>query len=273
MKEIELSKKGKKNKGKYVALVDDCDYEEVNKYNWSINKKYNTVYRADHSSGKYKRIQFHRFIWELHNGTIPDGYVIDHIDNNPLNNQLSNLRLATRHQNSMNKSKQKNNTSGYIGVSKTTTKDNRHGTNWEKTYWLANVHANIGVKGKSYTKYFPFTEEGKIEAAKWYDKKARELFGEFANLNFPDDILSDKEFEELNKSLSSKYRGVFYSKSSYVKKDGSQKMSWGAFIQFDGKEERKYFPFTDEGEIQAAKWYDAKAKELFGDKANLNFPD
>lgn len=41
---------------------------------------------------------------------------IDHIDRNPMNNRRSNLREATRSQQGMNRKKQNNNTSGFIGV-------------------------------------------------------------------------------------------------------------------------------------------------------------
>ncbi|MFM5231688.1 HNH endonuclease [Aeromonas media] len=44
----------------------------------------------------------HRIIWEIHNGPIPDGYMIDHIDGDRSNNHIENLRLATRKQNGMN---------------------------------------------------------------------------------------------------------------------------------------------------------------------------
>jgi hypothetical protein len=44
----------------------------------------------------------HRVIWEMHNGPIPEGTLIDHIDGNKCNNRLSNLRLATRRQNNVN---------------------------------------------------------------------------------------------------------------------------------------------------------------------------
>ena len=41
----------------------------------------------------------HRIIWETFNGEIPDGYVIDHIDCDKLNNSLSNLQLVTQSEN------------------------------------------------------------------------------------------------------------------------------------------------------------------------------
>lgn len=41
----------------------------------------------------------HRVIWKAFNGEIPEGYEIDHIDNNRQNNQLSNLQLLTKSQN------------------------------------------------------------------------------------------------------------------------------------------------------------------------------
>lgn len=45
----------------------------------------------------YRRL--HRLIWETFNGDIPDNLTIDHIDGNPQNNQLFNLRLLTREEN------------------------------------------------------------------------------------------------------------------------------------------------------------------------------
>lgn len=49
---------------------------------------------------------------------IPESYVVDHIDNNPLNNQHLNLRIVSPSENSRNKKKKENCTSKYIGVSK-----------------------------------------------------------------------------------------------------------------------------------------------------------
>jgi hypothetical protein len=60
--------------------------------------------------------QFHRIVWIYHNGDILDGMQIDHIDGNPLNNLIENLRLATPSQNMHNRKKQSNNKSGIVGV-------------------------------------------------------------------------------------------------------------------------------------------------------------
>ena len=57
-------------------------------------------YRIIHFDGK-KRYE-HRLIWEMFNGTPPDGYDIDHINGVRSDNRIENLRLATRQQNLWN---------------------------------------------------------------------------------------------------------------------------------------------------------------------------
>ena len=71
-------------------------------------------YTVMYDNTKYK---VHRVIWEMHNGKIPDGMVIDHIDNNQLNNKISNLRCVSQRQNMHNQVKRKSNSSGTTGVS------------------------------------------------------------------------------------------------------------------------------------------------------------
>ena len=41
----------------------------------------------------------HRLVWETFNGTIPEGYEINHLDERPINNALSNLNLVTHREN------------------------------------------------------------------------------------------------------------------------------------------------------------------------------
>lgn len=58
----------------------------------------------------------HRWAWRLAVGSIPPGMEIDHIDHNPSNNALSNLRLVTRSGNRRNRSRDSRNKSGINGV-------------------------------------------------------------------------------------------------------------------------------------------------------------
>ena len=61
-------------------------------------------------------LRIHRIVWEMHFGTIPDNKIIDHIDGNPFNNRIENLRLADGFENAWNAKKSKRNTSGVKGV-------------------------------------------------------------------------------------------------------------------------------------------------------------
>ena len=91
---------------------------------------------------------------------------VDHIDGNGLNNQHSNLRIATRSQNLANRGSQENNTSGYKGVC------------WNKKLqkWIA----KICIKGET-IHIGCFID--KFEAARAYNIAAGRLFGEYAKLN------------------------------------------------------------------------------------------
>lgn len=51
----------------------------------------------------HKHFLVHRAVWEAFNGPIPDNYDIDHIDGNPLNNALENLRIASHQENIKNR--------------------------------------------------------------------------------------------------------------------------------------------------------------------------
>lgn len=58
----------------------------------------------------------HRIIWAITYGSIDPTLVIDHLDGNPFNNQISNLSLKTSKNNARNKRQRINNTTGITGV-------------------------------------------------------------------------------------------------------------------------------------------------------------
>lgn len=161
MKQIFLH--GKLGNGKYT-LVDDEDFDKLNQYHWFFAKE-GYVKRISYiKNGKRKSIYMHRLIMNTLKGMIAD-----HKDDNPLNNQKYNLRNCTNQQSVMNRGKQKNNTSGYKGV-----RELKDQPRIKK--WLAYIRFNRKTKclGLFLTK---------LEAAKVYNQKAKELFGEFARLN------------------------------------------------------------------------------------------
>lgn len=63
-----------------------------------------------------KRYKAHRVIWEMHNGPIPEGMEIGHINHVKYDNRIDNLRLASRSDQSMNMPKSVENKSGVVGV-------------------------------------------------------------------------------------------------------------------------------------------------------------
>ena len=83
-----------------------------------------------------KRYGIHRIIYAMHYGFMPE--IIDHIDGNPLNNNICNLRLATKSQNSMNQKLSIKNTSGYKGVS-------WNGHNWKVCVYKNGKKITVGT--------------------------------------------------------------------------------------------------------------------------------
>ena len=137
-----------------VAIIDDEDYKRVSQYKWSYH---NQGYAQ--TNGGWTLM--HRFILNAR-----DGQQVDHINGDRLDNRRENLRFVTNSQQHINRSKPAfvNRTSNYKGVSL------RSNGRWQV------------MLQRRYVGTF-LTEE---EAARAYDKRAKELFGEFARLNFPE---------------------------------------------------------------------------------------
>jgi len=61
-----------------------------------------------------KKILAHRIVWAMHHGDCPE--FLDHIDNNPLNNRIENLRPASKSQNAMNRKVRADSSTGIKGI-------------------------------------------------------------------------------------------------------------------------------------------------------------
>jgi hypothetical protein len=170
------------------AIVDPQDYRRLSSYKWRLcrTRGKNVLY-AERSvrlpGGRYSRILMHRQIMgdlllasstqnpklrtQNYHRYLSDGYVIDHINGNGLDNRRANLRLATVAQNAWNSKKRKSR-SGYKGV-------------WfaaDKGLWRAAI---VYHGRRIHLGYFT----DKIAAAKTYDSAAKKYYGEFAKPNFP----------------------------------------------------------------------------------------
>lgn len=96
---------------------------------------------------------------------------VDHINHNHLDNRRSNLRLCRNAENHWNTKVPKSNTSGYRGVCFVK----------RLNKWQAKVNKN----GKQYHVGLYATPE---DAARAYNARAKELYGDFAYLNYiPED--------------------------------------------------------------------------------------
>lgn len=116
------------------------------------NKHYNRVYISN------KHYLEHRIIWLWMTGEWPK-LEIDHINGNKSDNRWCNLREVTKSQNTWNRKKLKNNTTGYIGVYHIK-KSNKY-----------SAIINLG------------TFDTPEKAAVAYNKAAARLRGDFATLN------------------------------------------------------------------------------------------
>lgn len=148
------------------AKADPEDYPWLSQFRWHCKVNKNAIYavRTITVAGKSKRIFMHRLIMNT-----PPHLVCDHVNHDGLDNRMANLRNCTLKQNNANSRSARGASSKYKGVS------------WNKLRkkWAAYIKKD---NKQLYLGLF----ENEIEAAKAYDKKAAELFGKFAQLNFPD---------------------------------------------------------------------------------------
>lgn len=157
------------SQGKF-ALVDEHRYAELNAHVWSaVNIPYELngvklsrwyAKRSEIVDGKRVGIWLHRYVINA-----SDGYFVDHINGDGLDNRGGNLRLATRAQNTMNSHSKL--TNKYKGVYRTPS-----GT------FIARIQADGKIVNLG-------TFANEEEAANVYDAAARKMHGQFARVNFP----------------------------------------------------------------------------------------
>ena len=140
-------------------IIDEELYYKIIRYSWCIDNRQRIKANINNTF-----ITLPRYIMNY------DGdLLIDHINNNILDNRKCNLRIVTAEQNSMNRKKTlKNYSSKYIGVSKI-----KNTNKWG---------ASIGFKGK---KVYLGIFDNEIEAARVRDIATKNYFGEYGKLNFP----------------------------------------------------------------------------------------
>jgi hypothetical protein len=137
------------------TCVDLDDWPKVAPHRWHADK--NT------SGGFYARCRKTGILLHI---ALSVYLEVDHKDGNGLNNRGSNLRDATHQQNCRNR----RSAGLYKGVSR------------DGKLWRARICDGTMKNACTYLGAF----ETAVEAAKAYDEKAKELFGEFARLNFPE---------------------------------------------------------------------------------------
>jgi HNH endonuclease len=183
-----------------VALIDDEDAPRILAYKWTLSHNPNRrrgiwyAVRYTHKKGSSSRtvIQMHREIMNA-----PDGMEVDHKNGDGLDNRKSNLRIATRSQNLGNCHKQPGRT-GYRGV-----------------YWHRRnrmYHALIRHEGKRHSLGYYYDAEA---AGRAYDYAAYQLRGEFASLNFPQDV-PPKEIPRVVAGAKNRGKSKLLSKSQII---------------------------------------------------------
>ena len=157
-----------KKNGVKDILVDDDDYELVSKYRWCIAFTRGSFYAVNttYVNRKPINIKMHRLIMGLLDNP---KILIDHKDNNGLNNCRSNLRITDQAKNACNTKFTSKSNSGFRGVYK------YNKENMNRMYGVYVRHERKRIFGGYFSE--------PIEAAKKYNELALKYHGEFAKLN------------------------------------------------------------------------------------------
>lgn len=188
--------------GLKTCLVDDEDYEWILAMGSVAATPYGYANMYIRGSKPRTQKHLHRVIFERYNIDI-EGKDIDHINMNKMDNRKENLRVCSRSQNKGNvkKPRGKKNASQYKGVT----------LGYGK--WRTLITKDGHVESLS-------TYETERQAAIAYDIRAKELFGEFAQINIPDaspeeisTVIIRQKSQKRYMNTTSRYFGI--SKNQY----------------------------------------------------------
>jgi hypothetical protein len=159
-----------------VAKVDDADFAELSRYSWravphhSNPDMFIAAATIRDANGNWVNVLMHRMILGLTSADLQG----DHRNHDTLDNRRENLRIASPQQNSFNRRSVRSSTVPFKGVY-------AHSGRPKSKPFKAEIRCR---RERYFLGYYVVAED----AARAYDQKAAELFGEFAYLNFPEQV-------------------------------------------------------------------------------------
>ena len=269
-------------------LIDDEDYDTAKQYNWSVKNegKYRQVFTYSHKTIKGKgRDSYKNLILGL------NSKMTLFKNNNPLDLRRKNIIVfdtKSEYISVMGKKYRKKNPEFNLLISKAA--QGQTGSTKKNSKYIGvrcepkNLHPWVSIIKYNRKSYHLGSYTKEEYAGMAYDKKALELYGPDATVNFPsltieklteklekikaeDAVLFEDHFSKHKQGIrfndiekTSKYIGVC------LKKDRGR---WRATINYRKKQ---YSLGNHATEKEAALAYDKKALELYGTQARLNFP-
>ena len=233
-----------------VVNVDAEYYEALKNYPWRIYETRGKRYVSRRTKDG-RTLYMHRVIMSMAMGAdLVSKDVVDHIDGNGLNNQISNMRVCTQRQNACNMGHHKDSGSKYIGV-------------YYCPQCIKPYRASITFRHKRmHLGGFGSAED----AAKVRDIAAVKYFGEYAKLNFEErrpeyleQVLGGFDPVIKASTRSCEYRGV-----------SLQDNAWRAAITID-RTQVNLGSHRSENDAVTAR--DVASIMFFGVHADLNLPE
>jgi hypothetical protein len=168
----------KSRSGTFITLDKEVA-EKIGHWGWYLNELGYVRAHLPESGKKGKHVRLARAVLWASTGEWPEkGKVVDHINHDPLDNRMCNLRVVTRSINQRNMNKQEGTSSQFQGV------------RWQKQCqkWLA--RATVTIDGEHYCICSSLTPDEAIAAL--CTDCIRDLVGGFLPRNFPERIFLDK---------------------------------------------------------------------------------